>query len=334
MTNLPAAQIRGGTDYPRDLTEFNGFFPDEDACLSFLERLRWRDGFECPVCGATGTPWRMGRGLLLCSDCRYQASVTAGTIFEGTRKPLRLWFDAAWYLTNQKNGVSALGLQRVLGLRSYQTAWAWMHKFRRAMVRPGREKLSGTVEVDETYVGGEEEGARGRYTAKKAIVAIAVELDGFHAGRVRLRRVANVQAGPLTKFVTDFVDPGSTVHTDGWSGYRSLSTLGYTHEVTVISRSDDPAHVSMPHVHRVASLLKRWLMGTLQGGVSGAHLDYYLDEYAFRFNRRASRFRGLLFYRLLEQAVEVEHTPTWALYRDTGRGPRPGVGSGFVPRGV
>ncbi|MFP4068356.1 MAG: IS1595 family transposase [Spirochaetaceae bacterium] len=334
MANRPAAQLRGGIDYPRDLTEFNGFFPDEDACHSFLENLRWPDGFTCPACAYTGEAWRTGRGLLLCPHCRYQASVTAGTIFEGTRKPLRLWFDAAWYLTNQKNGASALGLQRVLGLRSYQTAWAWMHKFRRAMVRPGRDHLSGIVEVDETYVGGEEEGARGRYTAKKAIVAVAVELDGSHAGRVRLRRIPNVRAATLTKFVGDFIEPGSTVHTDGWGGYRPLAKLGYTHEVTVISRSGDPAHVSMPYVHRVASLLKRWLMGTLQGAVSNAHLNYYLDEYAFRFNRRASRYRGLLFYRLIEQAVAVDHTPTKALYKGTGRGQRSTAGSASARSGV
>lgn len=188
-------------------------------------------------------------------------------------------------------------------------------------MRPEREQLSRVVEVNETYVGGEEEGAQGRYTAKKAIITVAVELDSSHAGHVRLRRVPNMKAAILTKFVTDFAEAGSTVHTDGWSGYRLLMKHGYTHEVTVISQSGDPAHVSMPHVHRVASLLKRWLIGTLQVGVSNAQLDYYLDEYASRFNRRVSRFRGLLFYRLLEQAMEADHTPTKALYRYTGRGP-------------
>jgi len=215
-----------------------------------------------------------------------------------------------WHVTNQKFGASALGLQRILGLGSYQTAWAWLHKMRRAMVRPGREKLRGFVEVDETYIGGLEEGTRGRQTEKKAIVSVAVEIHfprGF--GRVRLRRVPDVSAPSLTSFVREVVEPGSVVHTDGWKGYDDLPTWGYMRKKTVLSASGDPAHVAMPGVHRIAALLKRWLLGTHQGAVSARHIDYYLDEYTFRFNRRTSRARGLLFYRLLEQAVETEPTP-------------------------
>jgi len=247
---------------------------------------------------------------MYCAFCQRQTSFTAGTIFEGTRKPLRLWFQAMWYVTSQKFGGSALGLKRVLGLGSYQTAWSWLHKMRRAMVRPGRERLSGYVEVDETYVGGEEEGVYGRQTHKKAIVVIAVEVHfpkGF--GRVRMQRIPDASAASLTPFVRDAVEPGSTVHTDGWKGYDSLPKHGYTHERTVLSDSGDPAHVSMPAVHRVSSLLKRWLLGTHQGAVSNRHLDYYLDEYTFRFNRRTSKARGLLFYRLIQQAVQVAPVP-------------------------
>jgi transposase-like protein len=244
-------------------------------------------------------------------------------VFEGTRKPLRSWFQAMWYVTNQKFGVSALGLQRVLGLGSYKTAWTWMHKLRRAMVRPGRDLLSGRVEVDESYVGGEEEGASGRYTEKKALVVIAIEVHepkGF--GRVRLRQIPDASGASLTPFVQDVVSPHSTVITDGWPGYNGLEKLGYVHERRIISGSGQPAHTLLPGPHRIASLLKRWLLGTHQGAVSREHLDYYLDEYTFRFNRRTSKARGLLFHRLMEQAVRTEPTPFARIVRGTGRGVR------------
>ncbi len=250
------------------------------------------------------------REYLHCRACEGETSITAGTVFEGTRKPLRTWFLAMWFVTSQKHGASALGLQRALGLGSYQTAWTWLHKLRRAMVRPGRERLSGYVEVDETYVGGEEEGTSGRERYKKAIVAIAVEIQhpkGF--GRIRVKRVRDVSSASLTPFVCQAIEPGSTVHTDGWKGYNDLPKRGYKREVTILAASDDPAHVVMPGVHRIASLLKRWLLGTHQGAVSNRHLDYYLDEYIFRFNRRTSTSRGLLFHRLMEQAASTARTP-------------------------
>ena len=231
--------------------------------------------------------------------------MTAGTIFEGTRKPLRTWFAAMWFITSQKNGVSALGLQRVLGLGSYETAWTWLHKLRRAMVRPGRDSLQGEVEVDETYVGGLEPGVSGRETVTKAIVAIAVEKDGKGFGRIRLRRVRDVSADSLMAFVRATIEPGAVIHTDGLPSYAGLAAGGYRHQVTVISASPDPAHVVMPRVHKVASLLERWIMGTLQGGIQHQHLDYYLDEFCFRFNRRRSKARSMLFYRLAQQAVSV-----------------------------
>jgi len=221
-----------------------------------------------------------------------------------------MWFQAMWYVTSQKFGGSALGLQRVLGLGSYETAWTWLHKLRRAMVRPGRDRLAGRIEVDETYVGGDEEDVRGRQTQKKAIVAIAVEvLEPRGFGRVRLRQIPDVSAESLVPFVCAVVEPGSTVETDGWLSYNPLTKHGYEHVRTIISGSGNPAHVLMPAVHRVASLLKRWLLGTHQGAVSAKHLDYYLDEFTFRFNRRTSRARGLLFYRLVEQAVRADPAP-------------------------
>ena len=305
-----AGEPLAGRDYPRGWDELRRWFPDDAACLVYLERRRWGSGFVCPACGAPGEPWRQSRGRLTCPACRHQTTVTAGTIFDKTRTPLATWFAAAWYVTNQKHGVSALGLQRVLGLGSYQTAWTMLHKLRRAMVRPGRERLSGEVEVDETYVGGAEAGVHGRETYTKSIVAIAVEVHepvGF--GRVRLGRVPDVSAASLMPFVRARVAPGSVVRTDGWRGYNQLTSEGYTHERTVLSASGDPAHVAMPGVHRVASLLKRWLLGTHQGAVRPEQLDAYLQEFTFRFNRRRSRSRGLLFYRLLEQAVATDPAP-------------------------
>ena len=213
-----------------------------------------------------------------------------------------------WHVTSQKYGGNALGLKRVVGFGSYQTAWIWLHKMRHAMVRPDRDRLAGKVEVDETYVGGEESGVSGRETEKKAIVVIAVEVhEPYGFGRVRLRRVPDVSGASLIPFVCDMIEPGAEVLTDGWSGYNGLPEHGYVHRKTILSSSGNPAHVLMPGVHRIAALLKRWLLGTHQGAVRNKYLDYYLDEYTFRFNRRASRARGLLFYRLVQQAVQVDH---------------------------
>jgi len=211
-----------------------------------------------------------------------------------------------WWVTTQKNGTSALGLQRVLGLRSYETAWTWLHKLRRAMVRPGRDLLAGRVEVDETYLGGLEEGLRGRLTEEKALIALAVQEDGRGMGRIRMRQIPDASATSLESFLLESVSPGSVVHTDGWSGYNGIATQGYVHEISIVKRSKKTASELLPRVHRVTSLLKRWLMGTHQGAVSHKHLDYYLDEFSFRFNRRTSRSRGKLFFRLVQQAVAVD----------------------------
>ncbi len=300
-----------GISYPRTFQEFERFFANDASCREYVVRLRWPDGYHCVRCASCEPPWVTKRGYLHCRDCQGEVSATAGTVFERTHHPLRTWFLAMWFMTSQKHGVSALGLKRVLGLGSYQTAWAWLHKLRRAMVRPGRGRLHGRVEVDETYVGGTERGSkRGRGAEKKEIVVIAVEVHepkGF--GRVRMRRVPDASGDSLIPFVCDAVEPGSVVLTDGWGGYNDLPKHGYTRNKTNLSDSGDPAHVVMPGVHRIAALLKRWLLGIHQGAVSGKHLDYYLDEYTFRFNRRTSRSRGLLFYRLMQQAVATAPVP-------------------------
>lgn len=294
-------------DYPRTYQEFLEWFTDEEACRRYLVRCRWPEGFACPRCGERAEPWTTGRGYLHCRFCGSEVSATAGTIFERTRNPLRTWFAAMWFVTSQKDGASALGLKRVLGFGSYQTAWTWLHKLRRAMVRPGRDRLGGCVEVDETYLGGTEVGGkRGRGAGGKEIVVIALEVHspkGF--GRVCMRRIPDVSGSSLVPFVCEVVEEDAEILTDGWGGYNRLSEHGYRHTRTVVSHTGDPAHVNMPGVHRVAALVRRWLLSTHQGSVSGKYLDYYLDEYTFRFNRRASRSRGLLFYRLMEQAANT-----------------------------
>ncbi len=320
---------RAGLHYPGSYGELRAWFPDDAACLDYLAWLRWPDGFVCPHCGCE-SGWEMAGGVRRCAGCRRRVSRTAGTIFQDTRTPLTVWFAAAWQMTSQKHGISALGLQRVLGLGSYQTAWAMLHRYRAAMVRPGRERLSGPVEADETYVGGEEPGVSGRQTDKKAIVAIAVEVReprGF--GRARLRCVPDVSAASLVPFVCDAVEPGAVVLTDGWGAYNPLPEHGYTRNKTVISASGDPAHVSMPAVHRVASLLKRWLLGTHQGAVSAEHLDAYLNEFTFRFNRRNARSRGMLFFRLMQLAVAAPPVT----YRQLVVKPQPKRTRPTAPRG-
>lgn len=273
-----------------------------------MAQLRWPGGFCCPHCGG-GKAWPVRDVLWECSACGTQTSVTAGTIFQDTRTPLPVWFRAMWWVTTQKNGASALGLQRVLGLRSYETAWTWLHKLRRAMIRPGRELLDGRVEVDEGYIGGSEEGLPGRLNLEKALVVVAAQEDGKGIGRIRMRQIPDASAESLVPFVRDSVVPGSIVHTDGWLGYSPLESNGFQHEITYLKGNKKTASELLPRVHLVISHLKRWLLGTHQGAVSHKHLDYYLDEFTFRFNRRRSKVRGKLFYRLAQQAVAVDPVP-------------------------
>lgn len=237
-----------------------------------------------------------------CTTCRHDFTVTAGTLFSDTRLPLSLWFEAIWYVVNQKQGASALGVQRILGV-SYPTAWRWLHKLRRAMVRPGRDRLGGAVEVDEVFIGGEKPGKRGRGAAGKALVLVAAQADGPQIGRIRLRRIGNASKAVLNAAVQGIVEPKSQVLTDDWDGYGGLAELGYARQV--VRKGAVVGENLLPRANRIASLLKRWLLGTHQGAVAHSHLDYYLDEFVFRFNRRRSRSRGLLFRRLVEQALAI-----------------------------
>lgn len=296
-------------EYPRTVLELEERFATDDQCRDYLMTLRWPEGFVCPGCGGRKA-WPAQRGRLICATCRHQATVTAGTVFQDSRLPLRLWCRAIWQVTSQKNGASALGLQRVLGLGSYQTAWTVLHKLRRAMVRPDRDQLSGRVEVDETQVGGVTPGRTGRGIPSKALVVIAAQEAGAGIGRIRMARIPTGSAEHLLRFVQGAVVRGSCVHTDGWDSYQGLGELGYLHEVSKLhGQKKSAATELLPRVHRVAALLKRWLLGTHQGAIVPGHLDYYLDEFTFRFNRRTSTSRGKLFYRLAQQAVQVPPVP-------------------------
>lgn len=302
-------------DYPRNLREFEQRFTTEAACREYLFKLRWPEGFLCLRCGGKNG-WLTKGGKMVCAGCRYGTTVTAGTIFQDSHQLLANWFRAIWWVTNEKTGLSALSLQRLLELGSYRTAWTMLHKLRTAMVRPGRDRLSGRVEVDDAYIGGEEEGVRGRHLGRKALVVVAAEEDGEGIGRIRIGQVGDASARSLHSFVEESVDPGSNVHTDDWKGYKGLEKKGYTRRVTTLSKNQKGAHQLLPRVHRVVSLLKRWLLGTHQGAVSHEHLQGYLNEFTFRFNRRTSTHRGKLFYRLVQQSVAVEPVTYQAMIRD------------------
>lgn len=292
-------------DYPRTLSELERRFSTAEACREYLAALRWPEDFVCPRCGR-GHAWPLARGLFQCAACHAPTAVTAGTILEGTRKPLRLWFRAMWYVTSQKNGVGARGRQRVLGRGSYETAGVWLHQLRRAMVRPGRDRLQGAMEVDESDMGGERHGGQDRGAVGKTLVLVAAEEEGTHIGRIRLLRNPNLETETMTAAVSACVQPGSRVHTDGLASSAGLSAAGYRHRVTRVTAAP-PGEEPLPRVHRVVSLLKRWMLGTHQGAIRPSHLDYYLDEFSFRFNRRTSR--GKLFYRRAQQMMAVDPLP-------------------------
>lgn len=308
-------------NYPKNLLEFEARFSTEESCREYLYQLRWPDGFICPRCNHNKA-WPIETNLYQCAKCNYILSVIAGTIFQDTHKPLTLWFRAIWWITGQKNGASAMGLKRILGLGSYKTAWSWLHKLRRAMVTPGRNKLNGTVEVDESHLGGRKAGKRGRGAQGKALIVIAVEIQKQKPkiGRIRLQRVPDASAPSLEGMIQNSIEKKSIIHTDGWNGYSHIESLDYLHEI--IRKDENIGDNLLPHCHLVASLLKRWLLGTHQGAVSHDHLDYYLDEFTFRFNRRKSKHRGKLFYRLLQNAVQVDPV-TFQLLVKNVRGRKP-----------
>lgn len=293
--------------YPKDFQEFLVQFPDENACWLYIIDMRWPEGYVCSQCQSKKY-WLTAKHKIHCSNCGREFSITSGTIFQDSKKPLLLWFHIIWWVVAQKTGASAYNLKDFMGFGSYETAWLWLHKLRRAMVRSGREKLSGIIEVDETYIGGRElgTGKQGRGAVEKCLVVVATECLGKQIGRVRFRIIAEATNENLMDFINDNIEHGSTIITDGWSGYSALSQCAeYEHITKTISGSGQQAHELLPHVHMVDSLLKRWINGTHQGNISPKHLEYYLDEFAFRFNRKLSTYRGKLFFRLMQQATSI-----------------------------
>jgi transposase-like protein/Zn ribbon nucleic-acid-binding protein len=302
-------------DYPKNFQEFISRFKTDEDCWEYLFSLRWENGFYCPKCNNQKFHLN-NRKLAECYNCGHQVSITSGTIFHGTRKPLLLWFHIMWWVSAQKTGVSASNFKDFMGFGSYETAWAWLHKLRRAMVRPNREKLIGEIEVDETFIGGKESGEKedgtgktGRGCAEKIIVVVATECLGKQIGRVRFKIIESATSENLIKFIEENIENKSTIITDGWSGYASLAdSENYTHIRKPIQGSGKEAHELLPHVHMVDSLLKRWINGTHQGNISSKNLEFYLDEFTFRFNRKLSTHRGKVFFRLVQQALNSNHT--------------------------
>jgi transposase-like protein len=290
-------------EYPLTQMEFERMFSNEQLCMEYLIGLRWREGYVCMECG-NNQFWLLSRRRISCRKCKSQMSITQGTIFEQSNKPLSLWYRTIWLMVSQKSGVSAVSVQNIMGFGSYQTAWTWLHKLRKLTVSPDRERLKGKVEIDETFLGGYQEGKRGRGAEGKNLIAIAVEIFEKGTGRVRLNIIPNAKRSSLKKFIENNVEVGSEIVTDGWKSYLGID--GYKHTVVEKEGSHDEENL-LPNAHRVASLLKRWLLGTHQNYITGNKTQNYLDEFVFRYNRRKSASRGLLFQRVMEQAVN--HKP-------------------------
>ena len=289
-----------GDDFPVTLPEFEKRFGTEKACREYLYKLKWPDGFICPKCGNTQF-WWTGKNKLHCTACGHQTSVTVSTVLENTKKPLTLWFRAIFLTAFQKSGINAVNLQNMLGLGSYATAWTWLQKIRRSMIRKDREKLGAEnmeVQVDEAYIGGKKEGKRGRGAEGKVPVAVAVEVNNpIGMGRIRMNVIENCGACELNGFLMNNVETGTVVFSDKWRGYNLIELAGFNRNVV------ENVNKGLKCVHLVISLFKRWLLGTLQGGIGTGHLQKYMDEFVFRFNRRTSKLRAKVFHRLLEQVV-------------------------------
>jgi ISXO2-like transposase domain len=325
--------------YPGTVVEFNAWFPDDAACLDYLAWLRWGDdGFGCHLCDAVGHGWLRGDGKSWdCGSCGSRTSATAGTIFHRTRTPLTVWFRAAWELTTRANGVSARGAQRTLGLGSYQTAWTMLHRYRRAMLMPDRTRLSGVVEVDDMFVGGRNKpGMAGRSTRPhKTPVLVMAEVRSRGIGRCRAVVVPRFDTASLRSALRDNIELGSLVRTDGLV-VMAQSLDGFVHERKSVQGCGTPAHLLFPAVSRVQAQIKRWLDGTLQGAAEPEHLQDYLTEFQFRFNRRRARKPGLLFYRLLTQAVLTPPAGYADIVagcrRDRNKPPQPPAGPRALPQ--
>lgn len=296
--------------YPKSIIAFMDTFNTDEKCLNYIAQLKWPDGWLCPRCGANRFCFIKTRGLIRCKYCGDDESFIANTVMRKTRKPLRYWFWAIYTLATQKTGLSAMELYRQLGFKSYETAWAWLHKIRMAMVNPDRTELSGEIEVDETYIGTGTKGKGRKLGGEKAVVICAVEMKPSSrgrpaSGRIRLRHLSSASAQDIHPFVIDHIEQGTTIYTDGWMGYRGLRRYGYKHIIEPVG-SPEEASKKFPRVHRIFSNLKAWLIGTHRF-VSLKHMQNYLNEYTFRFNRR--RNPKLAFNTLLKIAVSMPARP-------------------------
>ena len=305
-------------DLPRDLPGFLERFGTDEQCRAYLIKVRWPEGFRCAGCGHDRCHALRARLALECAACGKQHSYMAGTIFEQTKTGLARWFLAIWLVTSSKGGISAMELKRQMGFGSYQTAWSWLHKIRKAMVAPGRTPLAGRVEADETLIGGARPGRPGRGAAGKTVVAGAVESGrgkarGRRLGRLRMAAVPDASARSLETFLGRNVAKPGTIATDGWAGYAGLAAQGYGHEPVKLSRTWGDAALRLPAIHLVFGLAKRWLLGTHHGAVRPKHLPAYLDEYVFRFNRRTATGIAHRFARLVEHAVLTPPAPYRAI---------------------
>ena len=284
---------------PKNLMEFEKMFGTEEQCVDYIIKIKHPNGWKCSVC-KNDKYWIRRKYISICSKCHFESSILEDTIFELKKKPLMLYFRAIWNIVVQKNGTNALTIQSILGLGSYNSAWTWLHKIRRSMIRLESPKLSGTIEVDEGFLGGKTTGGkRGRGTTRPMIIT-GVELkEHGQLGRIKMIPINDASSNSLHPFVENNIEQGSKIITDDWNGYNGIEGKGYIREVQHLNEGDE----ELPHVHLIISLLKRWLLGTMQGSYSKKYLEYYLDEYVFRFNRRKSKHRGLLFYRFMEIAV-------------------------------
>lgn len=306
MTNFTITE-----DFPNSEIEFDQRFSNIDACYQYLAMNKWPDGFTCKKCGCNGY-WVSSKNIYICRRCEHQVSLTAGTIMHGTKKPITYWFKAMWWFTTRRSGVNAVNLQELLGFGSYHTAWAWLQKLRRCTIRKGREKLSGRVEVDEFFIGGQKPGKRGRGAEGKTIVLVAIERDKiqnpetldyyWRIGRVRLQVALDCSAYSLETFINLNIEKGSRVATDKLSSYRSVLSQGYHHDaIEPVYQKDSES--GLYGAHLIASLVKRLIRGTFQGRFEPKYLQNYLDEYVFRFNRRKSKSIGKKFMRIVQQVI-------------------------------
>lgn len=290
-------------EYPKNYRELVQHFSTEEVCFDYIASIRWADGFICPNCGNKKF-WRSGQNQRICTSCKTKTSVLAGTLLQDTKLPLNLWFQMVWWFVGPKNGASALALMQNFGMGSYETAWRLLTKLRSCTVLPLREQLAGEVEVDEAFLGGKN---------RKEVIAVAAERRGRGTGRIRLKHISSRKKSNIQGFITETISPGSTIISDRHKSYVTIINKGYTHHPQTkpyfweeVDSNDDRL---LPRVHRAISLLKRWHNGTYQGRIDVQTLQSYLNEFVFRFNRRTSKSRGLLFHRMMEAAINSTPRP-------------------------